>query len=547
MGGNLIVFKPEHTTGAEGERWTAVSADSGLIEKTGNPREMSEWLAAAAARGDVVAEEHIGGALLPAMTEGHNHTLVYSTFEMLNAASMLGCKDKEDALKRLKSAAARIKEPGRPAFAVALDTSKVPDLTRADIDEALGGAPAFVLDISLHSGIVSSAMAARVSAAAAAFNRPLAGELKDNGFVSEEYTMRALEVVESDQPQEKISAAIERKLASYFEKGVTTAHDLMPATTNQFIAALRLRKKWKEEKPFGFPITKFYLNKFQIMDVLSRIGDLESEGLMSREEMRGLIGIKMFADGAFGAHTAKVATPYADTGGTGMFFTTAEEMRADIKWALETGLQHAAMHAIGDAGIGLAIEGARAWAELAPKFGAGMNFRIEHFQMPLPVAPTIEAAKAAGAWLCMQPNFLLDYNYADRLGDRVKEMCPHEAVAASGIPLFFGTDGMPDSMLFGIWLATHAAHPPQRMSPDACIEAACAEAARFEGVRRGRIADGFAADLILADAKLIGELDTPTEPDGSMSMMKMFELEGHIKKVFKDGSQVYPKKKPAAK
>ncbi|MFA6448074.1 MAG: amidohydrolase family protein [bacterium] len=543
-----ISFLPDQVAGREtaGDFQAVVSPAEGIIVKAGARAEVGAWLEAEKAKGNIVAEEIERCALLPGFTDAHNHTLVYATFEMLNAASMLGCADKADALKRIKSASARLKDPEKTVFAVAFDSSKIKDLTNNDLDDASGGRSVFMLDVSLHSGIASSVMMDKIAAAAASYDRPLLGELRDNGLTLEEFTMRALEIVEADYPLKKIAAAIERKLQNYFEKGITSVHDMMPATVNQFIAALMLRKRWKTGRACDFPITKFYLNKLQLADVLMRLPILEEHGLIASGEFADLVGIKLFADGAFGSRTAKVSAPYADTGTDGMYFSELEELEEDVVTAMDNGLKHGAIHAIGDLGIKRAILCAAKWAAEASKRGLPMNLRIEHYALPLPLDKTLADTKALGVWLCIQPNFLLDYNYTDRLAERVRLMCPHNPTISSGIPTFFGTDGMPDSILFAIWLATHAVEPAQRLTLEECIAGACETAGLFENDQRGSIREGCKADLIVADSKLIGELTLSGDPDGSMSMMKMFELEGYIKKVFKNGEQVYPKKKPAA-
>jgi len=543
---SYISFKPEKVIGISGSPdgfQLVVDTKSGTIVKTGEGREVGGWLESEKARKDIEVEEITCGALLPGLTDGHNHTLVYATFELLNAVSMLGCADETEALKRIRTAATRSKDTAKPILAVAFDSSKVRSLTNRDLDEVTDGRSVFMLDVSLHSGIASSRMCAAVEAAAAMYDRPLVGELRENGFLTEEYTMRALEIAEADYPLDSIAAAIERKLNSYFEKGITAVHDLMPATVNQFIGALVLRKRWNAERSFDFPITKFYLNKLQIADVVKRMPDLESEGLLSSGEFVELVGVKMFADGAFGSRTAKVSEPYKDTGTTGMYFQSLEDMGEDVATAMRNGMKHGAIHAIGDLGIKRANIIAEKWAKKAAGQGIPMDLRIEHYALPLPREQTLADTEATGAWLCIQPNFLLDYAYEDRLGGRIRTMCQHHHVLNSGIKTFFGTDGMPDSVLFAIWLATHAVEPSQRLPLDAALSASCESAPRFERDPRGALRQGFKADLIAADEKLIDVLTLSGEPDGSMSLMKMFELEGHIKKVFKNGVQVYPKKK----
>jgi len=125
----------------------------------------------------------------------------------------------------------------------------------------------------------------------------------------------------------------------------------------------------------------------------------------------------------------------------------------------------------------------------------------------------------------------------------VENMCPHKEVFDTGVPTFFGTDGMPDSMLFGIFCAANAPAECQYLDYEKSIEASCAAVADYEGDNRGRLAEGCKADLVLADKSMFASLAKQPDPV-VLGMMKMFELEGKVKRVFKDGVQVVPKPKP---
>ncbi|HOX28214.1 MAG TPA: hypothetical protein PLQ76_03555, partial [bacterium] len=336
LGDEYILFNPEITSeGHSGGGFSlVVDAVSGLIVKAGARAEVGEWLKSRIAEGGLLIDEINCGALLPGLTEGHNHVMLYSVFETLKAVTMLGCADKEEAKKRLKTTASKLKTPDAAVLAIAFDTSKVYDFSSEDIDEAVGERPALVMDISLHSGIVSSYLMKKISEVAKKMDRPLFGKMTERGEITEEYTLKALEIVESGCTEEEIALGLEKKLFASFAKGVTTMHDLMPTTASLFVAALKLKKRWESEYGFEFPIRMFYLSGFHLDDLKERMPELESEGLIDAGKLAATVGLKLFADGSFGAHTAKVTTPYVDTGADGIYFLDPEQMEREMTNAL---------------------------------------------------------------------------------------------------------------------------------------------------------------------------------------------------------------------
>jgi hypothetical protein len=433
-------------------------------------------------------------------------------------------------------------DPSKPIFLVGLDTSQVKNLTERDLSQMAPGRPVVVFDASMHGGVVSKEMGKKINVLADSAKEPLAGYLKPDGNFSEEYGLKALAVAESTYSIESIERSIDTQLEKYLNQGITSMHDLLPGTTNEFIAALLSRKKWKE-KNIEFPITRFHLRKEQIQEIGKRLPELERAGLLDQTEFSELVGLKLFADGSFGTHTAKMKEKYHDhvhgnEGGRGIFFDTIDKMNKAMKVAREHGIKTIATHAIGDEGIQRAIEVARRWIDMGEKNEFEPTFRIEHFELPLPVDQTLKDIKELGIWVVPQPNFLLDYVYKDRLGDRTRWICPHQEIVKAEIPMMFGTDGMPDSMLYAIYLATHAEEPRQRLSFLQALLASTITAAHFEGDARGEIKEGHKADIIVADPKLIHTLSSDGAKDFGYDQERITEIEKMIRRVYKGGVEV---------
>lgn len=539
------VLSPESIVSeAEVAKETQVVIDqkSGKIVKIGDPRDVRDWLAAEekeAGRG--VGETIEGGDVIAGLTDAHQHPIMYAVHKLMGAQYVHGFK-KSEVLKKVQESAKLIDDPSKPLFFIGLDTSQVKDLTENDLSQMAPGRDIVVFDASMHGGVVSSEMGKKIQALADSAKEPLAGYLKPDGNFSEEYGLKALAIAESAYSIENMEQSIDMQLEKYLCQGITSMHDLLPGTTNGFIAALLARKKWKE-KNMAFPITRFHLREDQIQEIGRQLPELERAGLLDQEEFSELVGLKLFADGSFGTHTAKMGEPYNDyaqggSGGRGIFFDTIEKMNGAMKIAQRHGIKSVATHAIGDEGIQRAIEVARQWIDIGEKNKFEPNFRIEHFELPLPTGQILKSVKELGAWVVPQPNFLLDYVYKDRLGDRTRWICPHQEIMKTGIPMMFGTDGMPDSMLYAIYLATHAGEQHQRLSLLQALMASTITAAHFEGDARGEIKEGHRADIIVADPSLIHALSSNGIQDFGYNQERIAEMERTIRKVYKNGVEV---------
>lgn len=207
-------------------------------------------------------------------------------------------------------------------------------------------------------------------------------------------------------------------------------------------------------------------------------------------------GVKAYADGSIGTRTAALDAPYRDGNESGQLVIEREALARSWQQANETGLQMA-VHAIGDRAIGEVLAAARA---------AGVSrldrHRIEHLELPRP--DQLDAAAALGLVAAMQPNFLQWSGpgglYEERLGpERDAVIDPHASVLAQGIPLAFGSDGMPMGPLYGIGLALDPPHPSQKLSLSEAIHAYTEGAAYAAFAERelGTIAPGKQADLVV--------------------------------------------------
>ena len=186
-----------------------------------------------------------------------------------------------------------------------------------------------------------------------------------------------------------------------------------------------------------------------------------SLGTQARDQVAGL---KLFTDGAVGAHTAALEGTFLG-GGDGLLLHTGPGLERVLGELQPLG-KAVAIHAIG----GRAVEQTLAALEHLAACGLALpGTRLEHAQFI-----TLEQARRAkvlGLTLSMQPNFNSDsVDYADRLGPGALEannpfrMLLDQAGFRCGEDLVFGSDGMPHGVEYAFQWGLFPAYPGQRLT-----------------------------------------------------------------------------------
>jgi predicted amidohydrolase YtcJ len=146
--------------------------------------------------------------------------------------------------------------------------------------------------------------------------------------------------------------------------------------------------------------------------------------------------VKMFLDGALGSRTAWMRAPYEDGSGCGMRTLDPAEFQAHVRRAAAGGIA-AAVHAIGDAAVSLALDVLAAPVTRVP----ALPHRIEHLQCCPP--ERFADAAAAGIVVSMQPAHLItDWRIAEREWGRARSrgVFAFASLLAHGTLLAFGSD-----------------------------------------------------------------------------------------------------------
>lgn len=395
---------------------------------------------------DVLRTDHAGQRIIPAFVDSHCHILP-TGLDLLKLH--LGPAVTRDEVLDLVGERHR-EMPEGWLHAVHYDQNKYGDhLTRHDLDTISPDRPILLRHVNGHASVANSA-----ALLAAGVNRdtpdPTGGEyLRDvdgtpNGVLLED----AHEHVTNSAPGpvlEEMVEAILRAGASMRAFGIDCATDMMtgrwdlPMELEAYRLAaergcqvdLRLSLQWRPT-----------LGPRGISD--------EDLAPYLRATNPKIIGVKLFADGAFGSATAAIygqysgaepvgkpytkrATPTGKPGTSGQLIYRPEKLNEMVQIAAERGFS-IAVHAIGDYAVDLVLDAFEATPDPA-------IHRLEH-AMLLSDAQ-IERIAKTGCRVSMQPEFLLKMGhvYRRQLGaERTYHLKRARSVLDAGIPLTFSSD-----------------------------------------------------------------------------------------------------------
>lgn len=416
-----------------------------------------------------------GRAVLPGFFDAHTHFVrvgLEKTFYVeLATARSLG-----EALERLREASRS--RPEGWIVGRGWDESRWPErryLERGDLDRTVPRQPCYAMRVDGHMLVANTLALARCT-------RP-EGEFvdRDLGHLREE---AAWELAAAARPDPEVLVEAVAAASGYAAAlGVTSVADMAAGDLGTYQVALRR----------GTLKTRVFL--YLLADDLGSLAALRIGQGFGPPLLR-IQGIKVFADGSLGARTAALREPYRDGKTRGRLLVERTALARLWRQAAEGGLQ-LAVHAIGDWALDEVLAAARL-AGVSPH----ERHRIEHLELATP--EQLELVGELGLVASMQPNFLQWSGpgklYEDRLGpERDARIDPHAEVVRRGIPLAFGSDGMPIGPLYGIGLALDPPHPGQRLPRGEAIRA-YTEGAAFASCAEkelGTIAPGKRADLVV--------------------------------------------------
>ncbi len=426
-----------------------------------------------------------GSVVVPGFHDAHNHWF-WSLFR--DAVSLAGVTRPDEAVHRITSRVDR--QAGGWILAVDRNTALLPSgaLTIDDLDRVSRVRPVLVFDASYHGALVNSA-AMSVLAPAFAKEPDLRGDCR-NGLLTEDYVGCAMTRMTADPAT--LREAVRGLQAEFFRLGITSFDDMDLLGAGHQLREMLIALY--ETGDLTIPCRAW------VQPRMVRDGVRPAAYADGRFE---IAGVKDYADGSLGSWTAAMCTPYADDyGGDGLRMLPPERFARRLDLCRRAGFDRYAVHAIGDRGI-LDAVGA---LEEARKAGIAdpHHLRIEHFEIPSEDA--LHRTRDLGISVCSQPAFLSDATtYAARLGPaRAAEVCPHDAILRAGIPLAFGSDGMPHDPVAGLAAAVLREDGHAVTVRDA-LHAYTEGARRVSGgdAAPGGLRPGMAADFVVLDADIV--------------------------------------------
>jgi predicted amidohydrolase YtcJ len=472
-----LLLTAEMVRDPAGSRGDALIVTDGLIAAVGE---------AARLRRPGLRQRHLPGVIVPGLRDAHFHPVGHAAaLHRLSLAGAAGFAAMGEAI----AGAAATQPPGTAVVAMRLDDEalaegRLPD--RAFLD---GIAPGRAVLLVRHCGHIAVASTAALEAAGVgpatpdpeggSFDRDETGRptgvLRETAVTPVAAALRAL--LPPLGPAD-LAAAV----ASLATVGLTGLGAIVSLDEGLWGGGVPELDLLLEAAPgLALPL--------RVLVIASTPSDLQAAArrLDGAGPMVSFLGLKAFADGSLGGHTAALRRPYTDRPGL------AGTHRLDPTWAGEM-IQAAAslggmtaIHAIGDAALGRVLDA------MAGAVAAGVDpslLRVEHAS----VVPPEDLRRLAGLGItaCVQPAFLpSDSPWLEaRLGrDRLASTYAFRSLADAGVPLAGGSDCPvePPHPLWGMAAARHRAG----FLPDEALTAAEAMALFTTGAARAIGEDAY--------------------------------------------------------
>jgi len=384
--------------------------------------------------------------------------------------------------------------------------------TAAHLDAVTPYHPVYLTAKSLHAGWANSAalQAANISAQTP---DPSDGKIQrdEHGNPTGILLEGAMTLVAAAIPEprlDEVMAAIQEAQSTLWEMGITGVHDFDRRRCFAALQCLHLDAKLKLRVLKSIPLDD--LPQAVEVGLRSGFGD----------DMVRIGGVKLFADGALGPHTAAMLQPYQnDPDNRGMLLLDQEEIYEQGRLAVENGLS-LAIHAIGDRAnheVLNAFEKLRNYEQTlrVAKAQKILRHRIEHVQ--LLHQEDIPRLADLNIIASMQPihatsDMLMADNY---WGGRAARAYAWKSQLKSGAALALGSDAPVESP--NPFWGLHAAvtrrradgspgpegwYPAQRLTISEALGGFTTGAAYAAGMenRLGKLAPGYLADLLVLDA-----------------------------------------------
>ncbi len=397
-----------------------------------------------------------GKFVMPGFVDAHLHIDEVGLKEIL--LDLSSARTVRDVLLLMEEERRKV-GPGGWIVGMGLDHERLRERrfpTRRELDERFPSNPVLIMRTCLHVGVANS-LALRE-----------AGVESESGLVCEDDFDRVRSCFLKGLNPREYADLIERACRKLLSSGVAACGTM--SVSKNVLEALKILDSR------GAPVRiSAYLNP-----------DLLGE----RYEGRRIFvrGIKFFADGSLGGHTAWLREPYSDMETRGILLWDEEKEEEALK-AVEMGYQ-LAVHAIGDGALDVVLD----FMERNGLRGQ----RIEHASLSPP--DIVERMRSLGATAVIQPHFLdSDTWIVERLGERSKHAYVFRTLSEK-MRVAFSTDSPvePYDPLLTLRSAVTRPGPLGEINPDermdvesalSCYTKESAEVCGFQSLKIGSPAD----------------------------------------------------------
>ena len=436
-----------------------------------------------------------GKTIIPGFIDLHTHLWGEAHVISIDLGSLHTYKDVIEKLEtEVKS-----RKPGEWIFASNWDESKWGDrkefLNREDLDAISPQNPLYTHREDGHLVVANSLALEKlpISKSHSGVEKDSSGRLTG--------VLRDVWLDLSPYYKHLIPESIEKSTYIAASKGITAVVDnltIMPESQQNIMQAyINLDLAGK------LPIRIFLNPTRELMGEFTKLGICQNWG---SSKVR-FSGFKGFFDGALGAQTALINLPYQDAEGNGDQFLNEEELISQIVFA-EKNDYTLCIHAIGDLAIEKLLNCYEKGIKEAGKDSSSRQHRIEHAEMV--TDDQIQKAKKLGILLSMQPNFLKwEYPgelYEQRLGKKLfMTLNRFATILQHGVKIYFGSDNMPLSPIYGIQQAISFPSTEVKISVNEAVKAYTINNAQalFMESKLGSITVGKYADFVILSKSLL--------------------------------------------